>query len=97
MMTTDLSEEDMRRALFGGVSRPLEANVELSEPGSEKRRSTSISSKIRVILNVTNIFEGDCEQVVYDSSSLSTLVAIMDAKKKYKKFRYITVVSTERI
>lgn len=97
MMNTDLSEEDMRRALFGGVSRPLEANEELSEPGSEKRRSASISSKIRVILNVTNIFEGDCEQVVYDSSSLSTLVAIMDAKKKYKKFRYITVVSTERI
>jgi hypothetical protein len=87
MMTTDLSEEDIRRALFGGVSRPLEAKGELSAPSSDTKRSASISSKIRVILNVTNIFEGDCEQFVYDSSSLSTLVAIMDAKKKYKKFR----------
>lgn len=96
-MTTDLSEEEMRRALFGGVSRPLNAEEGLSDRRSDTRRSASITSKIRVVLNVTNIFEGDCEQVVFDSSSLSTLVAIMDAKKKYKKFRYITVVSTERI
>lgn len=97
-MSIELNEEEMRRALFGCGFQPL-ANIDVPAPKpSAKATRNKVASKIRVTLSVTNEFEGDCETVVYDSDNLSRLVAEMDAKKKYKKkFKYINVVSVERI
>lgn len=97
-MSIELNEEEMRRALFGGgfQSPP---NIEVpADNTSTKETKSKVASKIRVTLSVTNEFEGACETVVYDSDNLSRLVAEMDAKNKYKKkFKYINVVSIERI
>ena len=97
-MSIELNEEEMRRALFGGGFQSL-ANPDMpaAKPSTKATRN-KVASKIRVTLSVTNEFEGACETVVYDSDNLSRLVAEMDAKKKYKnKFKYINVVSIDRI
>jgi hypothetical protein len=107
-MTTQLSEEEMRRALFGTtnpiqISTPLgrldpasvpTANPERKPPASAK----AVSSKLRVTLHVSNVFESDYEIVHYDTSTLSKVVAEMDAKKTFKKkYKYITVASVTPI
>ncbi|NTY90420.1 hypothetical protein [Pseudomonas putida] len=97
-MSIELNEEEMRRALFGGgFQSTASPDVPAAKPSAKATR-IKVASKIRVTLSVTNEFEGACETVVYDSDNLSRLVAEMDAKKKYKKkFKYINVVSIERI
>jgi hypothetical protein len=107
-MTTQLSEEEMRRALFGTTnlihtSTPSgrldpasvpKANLERKPPTSAK----AISSKLRVTLHVSNVFEGYNEIVHYDTSALSKIVAGIDAKKTFKKtYKYITVASVTPI
>ncbi|MDD2108319.1 hypothetical protein [Pseudomonas asiatica] len=95
-MSSDL-EEEMRRALFGQGAQRASAPTEKNSKPSAPKRSLSITSKIKVTLHVSNVYEGDYQEVVFESSSLSALVAEMDARKHYqKKFRYITVVSTDR-
>ncbi len=96
-MRTNLSEEEMRRALFGDAALQGDSGAKRSASDTSRKPSHQITSKIRVTLQVTNEFEGGYEEVVFDSPSLSTLVAVMDAKKKYKRYRYITVVSTARV
>lgn len=97
-MSIESIEEEMRRALFG-IS--VESQIKREKPTAKeptKAESKKTASKIRVVLSVTNEFEGVCQIVVYDSDNMSRLVAEMDARKKYKKkFRYIEVVSIERI
>lgn len=99
-MSTDSLEEEMRRALFGGsanVSERAESLV-VSGPAPKQKAAVGYSSKLRVELHVTNVYEGDYQVVHYESSVLSALVAEMEARKKYaKKYRYVTVVSTTRI
>lgn len=96
-MTTDLSEDDMRHALFGDSARAASGAADLLPQRHSNKLSDRVSSKIRVTMHVTNVFEGDYELVVYDSTNLSALIAEMEAKKKYKKYRYVTVVSVERV
>ncbi|KJZ64384.1 hypothetical protein [Pseudomonas fluorescens] len=107
-MTTQLSEEEMRRALFGATN-----TIQISTPSGhpdptavpkvnpERKPAASakaVSSKLRVTLHVSNVFEGDYEVVHYDTSSLSKIVAEMDAKKTFKKkYKYITVESVTPI
>ncbi|NIE75528.1 hypothetical protein F3J45_13890 [Pantoea sp. Ap-967] len=95
-MTTDSLEDEMRRALFGGASEKVESPTSTTQALRQKRPAGH-SSKIRVELHVTNVFEGDYEVVHYESPVLSALVAEMEARKKYaKKYRYVEVVSTTR-
>lgn len=108
-MSTNLSEEEMREALFGVSSNPApEPTPEIPEPvavakqqPSPKPRSVvkTLSPKLRVTLNVMKEFEGEVEVFVYDANTLSTLVAEQDAKNeaKKKKFRYFDVISIKPI
>lgn len=96
-MTIDLSEEEIRHALFGDSARAVNGAPEVIPPKHSNKSSDRISSKIRVTMHVTNVFEGEYEVVVYNSTNLSALVAEMEAKKTYKKYRYVTVVSVERV
>jgi hypothetical protein len=103
-MTAQLSEEEMRRALFG-TTNPIHtstpsgrldpASVPKANPAQKPPASAkAVSSKLRVTLHVSNVFEGDYEVVHYDTSTLSKIVAEMDAKKIFKKkYKYITVAS----
>lgn len=97
-MNDQLSEEEMRAALFGtGDSGPREVS-QRAVRSPAKLVSSNSGSKIRVNMHVSNEFEGAYEVVSYESSNLSRLVVEMDAKKKFKKkFRYVEVVSVERI
>lgn len=96
-MSSDSLEDEMRRALFGGTSEKVEPPTSTTQAPRQKRPA-GYSSKIRVELHVTNVFEGDYEVVHYESSVLSALVAQMEARKNYaKKYRYVEVVSTTRM
>jgi len=111
-MSAELSEEEMREALFGPSSQPEpEPPVQIAEPevvikplapkAATKPRSVSkpLSPKLRVTLHVTAEFEGEEEVFIYDANTLSTFVAEQEAKNeaKKKKFRYFEVISVKPI
>ncbi|PMX03161.1 hypothetical protein C1X59_05945 [Pseudomonas sp. FW215-R2] len=47
-------------------------------------QTKAVFSKLRITLHVPNVFEGDYEIVHYDTSTLSIIVAEMDAKKTFR-------------
>lgn len=99
-MSDYFTEEEMRRALFGGETQVSSAIVNQNSISTNpmKKRGASFASKIRVTLHVTNVYEGEVEVVTFDSPSLSRLVAEMDAKRKLQKsYRYIEVVKVDRV
>lgn len=107
-MNTDLIEDEMRRALFGSPEAPVplhespppeptsavvgEPPVNLRKPKSAK----SFTPRMRVILRVGNVFEGETQVLTHDADTLSTLQAELDATKAArKKFKYVEVVSVK--
>lgn len=107
-MSNDLSEEDMRLALFGPLSdlppeptpKEPEPVITWPEPVSKTPPvQKTHSPKLRVTLHVTKEFEGEVEVFVHDANTLSTLVAELEAKNaaKKKKFKYFDVVSVKSI
>ncbi|BBP77543.1 hypothetical protein CCU68_31635 [Pseudomonas gingeri NCPPB 3146 = LMG 5327] len=110
-MSNELSEEEMRLALFG-TSSPNAEPVPIPAPPPEptfvpapsaapRRRpvAKALSPKLRVTLHATREFEGEIEVLTYDANTLSTFVAEQEAKNeaKKKKFRYFDVVSVKPI
>lgn len=110
-MTTQLSEEEMREALFGpsdATPTPLASEEPPIDPvpvapeppplAKPAKVARSTGRKLRVTLEVSNEYEGETFVVHYDASTLSQIVAEMDAKKSFKKkYKYITVVSVAPI
>lgn len=100
-MTVDLSEEEMRRALFGTSSSAPTASEkprssEAIKPIAAKPAARKFSSpKLRVTLKVSKVFEGDEELFSYGASTLSTLLAEQEARNaaRKKRFKYIELVS----
>lgn len=100
-MIVDLSEEEMRRALFGtSASAPAAIKKphtpETIKPISEKPTAPRFSSpKLRVKLKVSKVFEGDSEIFSYDASTLSSLLAEQEARSaaKKKRFKYMELIS----
>jgi hypothetical protein len=108
-MSTTLTEDEMRQALFGSAAPQKVSDVDKAEIAkpvvreqvttstAPRRRATGrvCSSKLRVTLHVTKEFEGPVEVFVYDADTLSTLMAEQEAKSaaKKKKFKYFEVVS----
>ncbi len=102
-MTVQLSEEEMRRALFGSSEpsiaqppKPQEPQepqeptiVSMPRANARPRKATkSLSPKLRVTLHVTKVFESDTEILIYDANTLSTFVAEQEAKAEAKKKKY---------
>ncbi|NWA02769.1 hypothetical protein [Pseudomonas gingeri] len=103
-MSNELSEEEMRLALFGPSSpsaEPVPAPAPKSEPKPEptfvstpppapKRRpvAKALSPKLRVTLHATREFEGEIEVLTYDANTLSTFVAEQEAKNEAKKKKF---------
>jgi hypothetical protein len=105
-MKENLSEEEMRNALFGTAAQETQPETEDRKVTSDqqhvskaRRVSTSRAPKLRVTLRVTSEFEGKGETLIYEASTLSTLIAEQEAKAeaKKRKFKYFELVSIESI
>lgn len=102
-MTMNLSEEEMRQALFGS-SRSTPEKVDEAAAVNPARapvkpvpKKTS-SPRLRVTLKVTKAFEGEEEIFTYDANTLSRIMAEQEArnaakKKRYKYFELVSIVS----
>ncbi|QXI54227.1 hypothetical protein [Pseudomonas alvandae] len=105
-MKDNLSEEEMRQALFGTQSNGAAPVIETPQVTADQQHVSkarpahaSRSPKLRVTLCVRSEFEGSAETLVYDASTLSRLVAEQEAKSeaKKRKFKYFELVSIESI
>lgn len=108
-MNTELTEEEMRRALFGESesSEPvINSHVQDTVPdvvivqpvkaAKKKKVSKAFTPRLRVTLRVGNEFEGKMHEIVHDADTLSSLVAEQEATKTArKKFRFVEVVSVK--
>lgn len=108
-MNPKLTEEEMRRALFGSaeVSAPIITPsvvdpvpdiviVPTARPVTKKKVSKAFTPRLKVTLRVGNEFEGTTELLVHEADTLSTLLAEQEATKAArKKFRYVEVVSVK--
>lgn len=108
-MNENLTEEEMRKALFGGGeasdrSRPVaEPDIQLdvvfvppAESSTKKKPRNAFTPRLRVVLEVGNEFEGATQEFVYEADTLSTLLAEQEAvKSARKKYRYVTVISVK--
>jgi hypothetical protein len=106
-MTTDLTEAEMRRALFGSaeVSMPIQTHAAAEEipkvviipaTAAPKKKVVGYTPRLKVTLQVGNEFEGETQTMVHEVDTLSTLLAEQEATKAArKKFRYVEVVSIE--
>ncbi|WP_110970686.1 hypothetical protein [Pseudomonas huaxiensis] len=86
-MVEELTEEQMRRALFGGVG----STVPGAQPAANatKERKT-MRSRLRVTLRVGNEYEGKLFDYVHDADALSTRLAEQEATKAArKKYQFI--------
>lgn len=110
-MAIELSEEEMRKALFGASVDPVTpkatapvVDTTLTPPAPSpairpKNTTGYHTSKLRVTLHVSKVYDGEVEVFVHDSSSLSKLVAEQEAKAaaKKQKYKYLELVSIESI
>lgn len=105
-MKENLSEEEMRRALFGTPTqekapdeKDLRITADQQHVSKPRKVAASRSPKLRVTLRVTSEFEGKAETLIYDASTLSSIIAEQEAKSeaKKKKFKYFELVSIEPI
>ncbi|MEX6666841.1 hypothetical protein [Pseudomonas sp. W2-17] len=107
-MTTDLTEDEMRQALFGSTlcAEPMRVvpkqeelpTVVIRPPASvaKRRAPGGFTPRLRVTLRVGNEFEGETELIVHEADTMSTLQAEQDAMKAArKKFRYVELVSVK--
>lgn len=105
-MSTNLTEAEMRKALFGSsdtsahsgaVEEPEILPDAMSVPPpapSKKKRVNAFTPRLRVVLQVGNEFEGATQEFVYEADTLSTLLAEQEAvRSARKKFKYVDVIS----
>lgn len=110
-MSPELTEEEMRLALFGRgegaaqdtppqVQKPL-SEIVIKQPASvteKKKVAKSFTPRLRVTLRVGNEFEGKTEELVHEADTLSTLLAEQEATRAArKKFRFVEVVSIKQM
>jgi hypothetical protein len=109
-MNTDLTEEEMRHALFGTAHQKHQsATPEVQEPVPEvvstkpvaappvkKKAAKAFTPRLRVTLRVGNEFEGKMIELIHEADTLSSLLAEQEAvKAARKKYKYVEVVSVK--
>ena len=109
-MNSELTEEEMRRALFGTdepevqVSAPpvQEPALEVvptkpvAAPTVKKAVTKAFTPRLRVTLRVGNEFEGKMHELIHEADTLSSLLAEQEAvKAAKKKYKYVEVVSVK--
>jgi hypothetical protein len=108
-MKADLTEEEMRRALFG-TATPAEvlappapepvAEVVITKPiaasAAKKKPAKPFTPRLRVTLRVGNEFEGTMHELIHEADTLSSLLAEQDAVRAARqKYKYVEVVSVK--
>lgn len=106
-MNPELTEEEMRRALFGAdepvaqditpvVQKPR-ADIVITQSAKvaeKKKIAKAFTPRLKVTLRVGNEFEGKTHEMIHEADTLSTLLAEQDATRvARKKFRFVEVVS----
>ena len=108
-MKSELTEEEMRQALFGDtevstliIEPVIEetvrdiAVVAPAKPVARKKVAKAFTPRLKVNLRVGNVFEGETFEMTHEADTLSTLLAEQEAVKlARKKFRYVEVVSVK--
>lgn len=105
-MNTDLTEEDMRRALFGSpgpasqVTAPSAPTpipeIAPAQAQTKKKTAKAFTPRLRVTMQVGNDFEGKTFEMIHEADTLSTLLAEQEAVKMAKrKYRYVEVISVK--
>jgi hypothetical protein len=105
-MPTDLSEEEMRRALFGSPAPAQQVagqtallptpRITPAKPQPKKKAAKAFIPRLRVTMKVTNEFEGKTYELIHEADTLSTLLAEQEAVKlARKKYRYVEVMSVK--
>lgn len=109
-MSSDLTEEEMRHALFGTpqpeeqvstslVPEPVEEVVlakPLVAPAVKKKVAKAFTPRLKVTLRVGNEFEGKMHEFIHEADTLSSLLAEQEAvKAARKKYKYVEVVSVK--
>jgi len=108
-MSKELTEEEMRRALFGGtpsagavtpqIATPTIPELVIdpsSKPSVKKKAAKAFTPRLKVTLRVGNVFEGETHEITHEADTLSTLLAEQEATKiARKKFRFVEVVSVK--
>lgn len=109
-MNSDLSEEEMRLALFGQPQPEVQISVPqvqdpvpevmfnkpTAAPVTKKKVAKPFTLRLRVTLQVGNEFEGKTYELIHDADTLSTLLAEQEAvKAARKKYKYVEVVSVK--
>lgn len=106
LMKENLSEEEVRQALFGVGSNDAIPEVQDSRITSDSQHvsksrkvATCRSPKLRVKLRVTTELESKADTFIYDANTLSSLIAEQQAKTEAKKmkFKYFELISIESI
>ena len=108
-MSADLTEEEMRRALFG-TSKPEELPASpardpvpeivltkpVGAPAAKKKLAKAYTPRLKVTLRVGNEFEGETYELIHEADTLSSLLAEQEAvKAAKKKYKYVEVVSVK--
>ncbi|QCY15057.1 MULTISPECIES: hypothetical protein [Pseudomonas] len=106
-MSPDLTEEEMRRALFGTAQPEHQvASPQVQEqvpeavstkpaavPLVKKKAAKAFTPRLRVTLRVGNEFEGKMIELIHEADTLSSLLAEQEAvKAARKKYKYVEVV-----
>ncbi|WP_346830862.1 hypothetical protein ABDX87_28245 [Pseudomonas abietaniphila] len=109
-MIGDLTEEEMRRALFGTAEPenqmpavPVEEPVPevvfarpVAAPVAKKKMAKAFTPRLKVTLRVGNVFEGETYELIHEADTLSSLLAEHEAvKAARKKYKYVEVVSVK--
>ncbi|MGY3083539.1 hypothetical protein [Pseudomonas fragi] len=109
-MNSDLTEEEMRRALFGTpqpeeqISTPLVQHpvpeIIFTKPAeapiAKKKVAKAFTPRLRVTLRVGNDFEGIMTELIHEADTLSSLLAEQEAvKAAKKKYKYVELVSVK--
>ncbi len=108
-MNSDLTEEEMRRALFGTpqteeqvpaplVKEPVEEVVPAKPvvAPAAKKKAKAFTPRLRVTLRVGNEFEGKMVELIHEADTLSSLLAEQQAvKAARKKYKYVEVESVK--
>lgn len=109
-MNPELTEEEMRRALFGHaevcapiiIAPPLKEPVAdivivpTAKPQVKKKASKAFTPRLKVTLRVGNEFEGEMFELIHEADTLSTILAEQEATKAArKKYKYVELVSVK--
>jgi hypothetical protein len=109
-MNSELTEEEMRRALFGTAQPEVQVSAApvqepapevvftkpVAAPKAKKKVEKAFTPRLRVTLRVGNEFEGKMIELIHEADTLSSLLAEQEAvKAAKKKYKYVKVVSVK--